>query len=207
MATKLTKISDWYAGNKRLLIFDVTDKDHGSMPLDLTGRTLKWAISRSKDGSYQKERVLEKKTGGAGIVTSLTKVATAVVNAGGSGYSVGDKLLINGGTGDAAYVTVATLGGGGAVATVTVTAPGTYSVNPSATGAATTCTTSPAASGCTLNLTFSSFAGRALVTVPSADTVDLLGDYHQELEVVDGTNEAEVVAVGDVTFLSNVENS
>lgn len=207
MATKLTKIADWYAGTKRLLIFDVTDKDHGSMPLDLTNRTLKWALSRLKDGSYQKDRVLEKKTGGSGIAIALTKIATAVVNAGGSGYSVGDKLLVSGGTGDAAYVTVATLGGGGAVATVTVTAPGTYSANPSATGAATTCTTSPAASGCTLNLTFANYAGRALVTVPSVDTTALLGDYHQELEIVDATSEAEVVAVGDVTFLLNVENS
>lgn len=207
MATKLAKISDWYAGTKRLLIFDVTDKDHGSMPLDLSNLTLKWALSRTKDGSYQKELALQKKTGGSGIVTTLTKISAATVNAGGTGYSVGDKLLVSGGTGDAAYVTVATIGVGGAVATVTVTAPGTYSANPAAVGAATTCTTSPAASGCTLNLSFASYAGRALVTVPSADTTSLLGDYHQELEVTDASSEAEVVAVGDVTFLLNVENT
>lgn len=207
MATKFAKIRDWYQGNKRLLIFDVIDKDHGDMPLDLSNRTVKWTLARAKDGSYQKENVLEKKTGGSGIVaTPLSRVLTALVNAGGTGYVVGDELLVSGGVGNPAFVTVATVSGT-TVLTVTVTEAGTYITTPGATGVATTVPGNVAASGCTLNLTYITYAGRALVTVPSADTVELLGDYHQELEVFDALSEAAVVGVGDVTFLRNVENT
>ena len=63
-------------------------------------------------------------------------VSVAAVNAGGSGYSVGDRLEIAG-TGTKAIITVATLSGS-AVATVTITSAGSYSVNPAASGVATT---------------------------------------------------------------------
>jgi hypothetical protein len=56
-------------------------------------------------------------------------VATATVSSGGSGYLVGDVLTVTGGTGTAATLTVATLSGS-AVATVTISNVGFYSVLP-----------------------------------------------------------------------------
>jgi len=77
---------------------------------------------------------------GAGPYT----VATAVVSAGGTGYIVGDKLEVAG-TGTKAVLTVATLSGS-AVATVTITSAGSYSVDPAGLGIATT----PASGGYTV---------------------------------------------------------
>jgi hypothetical protein len=83
---------------------------------------------------------------GANLVNN--SLLTCVVNAGGSGYAVGDRLTINGGNSDA-VVTVATLSGS-AVATVTITTAGTgYSA---ATGATSTKITG-VGSGATFNTT------------------------------------------------------
>lgn len=203
MATKLPKISDWYAGNLRFLSFDVVDKDHGDMPFNLSGKSAKWSLAIMDGGSYSTEPSLEKKSSTGGISMAPTKVTAAVVSAAGTGYVVGDELLVLGGDGDPAYVTVATIGVGGAVATVVVSGAGTYSL--SATSPAQTAGGS--GSGCTLTLTFATYEGRLLVTVPSADTAALLGDFHEELEIFDNANEAEVVAVRDVLILANVVNT
>lgn len=56
-------------------------------------------------------------------------LSTVVIASGGSGYTVGDVLTLSGGTGTAATVTVATLSGS-AVATVTITTLGAYTVLP-----------------------------------------------------------------------------
>jgi len=56
-------------------------------------------------------------------------IATATVSSGGSGYSVGDVLTVTGGTGTGGTLTVATLSGS-AVATVTISNVGFYSVLP-----------------------------------------------------------------------------
>lgn len=46
------------------------------------------------------------------------------------------------------------------------------------------------------------------VTLVRTDTATIsLGTYHQELEVVDGSGELAVVAVGDIEVLRNVDNS
>lgn len=80
-------------------------------------------------------------------------ISAAAVQAGGTGYTVGDVLTIVGGTATvAATVTVATISGGGGtgpVATVTVTLAGNYSVAPSNPAAVTGGT----GANCTLNLT------------------------------------------------------
>jgi hypothetical protein len=57
-------------------------------------------------------------------------LGTVVVASGGTGYTVGDVLTLSGGTGTAATVTVATLSGS-AVATVTITTLGAYTILPS----------------------------------------------------------------------------
>lgn len=86
------------------------------------------------------------------IATNST-VSAAAVNAGGSGYTDGDVLAINGGTtvgGHTAAVEVLTTSGG-AVATVRIARCGSYTVNPG-TGATTTAETG-VGTGCTVNTT------------------------------------------------------
>lgn len=80
-------------------------------------------------------------------------VDSVAVNAGGSGYAVGDILRINGGTtvgGHTAAVEVLTLSGS-AVATVRIARGGAYTVNPG-TGASTTAETG-SGTGCTIDTT------------------------------------------------------
>lgn len=97
--------------------------------------------------------------------TTIFSATSATVQAGGSGYGVGDTITETGGTSITQPVfTVATLTGT-AVATVTVAYPGFYSVvpsNPVAQGS-----TSGLGTGCTLNITYNNPAGadyRALFT-------------------------------------------
>lgn len=84
--------------------------------------------------------------------TNVYSCTAATVQAGGSGYAVGDTITETGGTAIIQPVlTVATLSGT-AVATVTVTVPGFYTVKPSnpvAQGS-----TSGSGTSCTLNLTY-----------------------------------------------------
>lgn len=203
MATTLDPITDWYAGNIRHLIFDVADTDHGDMPMVLSTIEAKWSLAQVDEGTYSPDPILEKKSSASEIDMSPQKVATAVVAAAGAGYVVGDELLVLDGDGDPAYVTVTTIGALGAVATVAISSAGTYSATPSSPAS----TNGGTGTGCTLTLTFATHVGRVLVTVFSADTVDLLGDYHEELELFDADGEATVVAVRNVTFLSNVVNT
>lgn len=84
------------------------------------------------------------------VAATLTKVATAVIAAGGTGYTVGDVLSVAGGTGVAATVTVATESGG-VITGVTLTSVGAYSVNPSSPNSVTGGTGASA----TVTLTFS----------------------------------------------------
>lgn len=83
-------------------------------------------------------------------------VSSVTVNAGGSGYAVGDILRINGGTtvgGFTAAVEVLTLSGS-AVATVRIARAGAYTVNPGI-GTSTTAETG-AGAGCTLTTSIAS---------------------------------------------------
>lgn len=103
--------------------------------------------------------------GGGGAVATVVvrsagafarRLASAVVNAGGSGYVVGDILGIVGGTKTSqAKVRVATIGGGGAIATVTLfETGGAYTVDPTTTGCTLDATVgSSVGTGGTLNLT------------------------------------------------------
>jgi len=93
------------------------------------------------------------------------RVASAVVNAAGTGYVVGDILKVSKGTGVAredCFVEVATLSGSG-VATVTIHhTGGSYTTSPSPTTAAATTGVSSAFAGddaCTLDLTLQTIMG------------------------------------------------
>ena len=139
------------------------------------------------------------------------RLASAVVNAGGSGYAVGDVLEVEGGTyTQAAKVVVATLSGS-AVATVTVQdGGGAYSSAPGLTGASTN--NDPgngSGTGCTLDLTMTSLVGTSGVSATggsgSGATFDLtltdtgwtaLRDWNN-YSYNSLTDEREVVLQGD----------
>lgn len=106
---------------------------------------------------------------GAGATATTTLAATgsirsATVNAGGSGYSVGNVLTVSGGTGGTFVVT--SVGASGAVTGVSKTAGGTGYSNSNA--AATT--VSPAGgTGCTLKTTVEFATGTITVDAGGAD--------------------------------------
>lgn len=119
MTVKAAQLT-FYIGNKRLLRNTIVDRDNPTpnSPLDLTGMTVKWALSLQSNGQYLQDPV-------------LTKTAT----------------ITNG----------------------------------------------P--------------AGQCEVLLVKADTVNLApGSYYQEWEVYDPTSETEVVTVGEVVLLLNVNN-
>ena len=96
------------------------------------------------------------------VNSSVYCVTSAAVQAGGSGYAVGDTITETGGTAiSQAVCTVATLSGS-AVATVTVTYSGFYTAVPS--NPVSQGSTSGSGTGCTLNLTFATQYTRSLVT-------------------------------------------
>lgn len=96
------------------------------------------------------------------INSSIYCVTAAAVQAGGTGYAVGDTITETGGTAiSQAVLTVATLSGS-AVATVTVSYPGFYTAKPSdpvAQGS-----TSGSGSGATFNMTWAAQYANSIVT-------------------------------------------
>jgi hypothetical protein len=101
-----------------------------------------------------------------------TGVASATVVAGGTGYAIGDVLQIVGGTSStAARVTVATLSGS-AVATVTVSTAGSYSVFPSPQPVSVTAITG-AGSSATFNIVPQAQTGFATSVIPTDNTAPL----------------------------------
>lgn len=96
------------------------------------------------------------------VNSSIYCMSSVAVQAGGSGYAVGDTITETGGTAiSQAVLTVATLSGS-AVATATVTYPGFYTVKPSdpvAQGS-----TSGSGSGATFNVTWAAQFANSIVT-------------------------------------------
>jgi hypothetical protein len=80
-----------------------------------------------KAGEYNNTIVATHKiaVGTASVVSASVQVKNGFP-LGGSGYTVGDTLTLNGGTGTAATLTVASIGPGGSVSTVNVANPGNY---------------------------------------------------------------------------------
>lgn len=112
-------------------------------------------------------------SGGNGLlVNSLAyRCSAAVVAAGGVNYAVGDRIPLAGGTSIAPVVlTVATLSGS-AVATVTVTNPGRYTVQP--TNPASQASTTGSGTGATFTLTFA--ATQVLTDVTGANISQAIG--------------------------------
>ena len=95
-----------------------------------------------------------------------SSLATVAVNAGGTGYVVGDVLTISGGTSIVAGQVTVTSVSGGAVTGIRISNAGIYTANPG-TGAATTGGTG---TGCTINTTIASngWAPRRATNVASA---------------------------------------
>lgn len=96
------------------------------------------------------------------VNSSIFQAASATVQAGGSGYAVGDTITETGGTAITnAVFTVATISGS-AVSTVTVAYPGNYTVAPS--NPVSQGSTSGSGTGCTLNITFAAQFASSIVT-------------------------------------------
>jgi hypothetical protein len=96
------------------------------------------------------------------VNSSVYTVTAAAVQAGGSGYAVGDTITLTGGTAiTQAVLTVATLSGS-AVATATVTYTGFYTVKP--TDPVSQGSTSGAGTGATFNLTWAAQFASSVVT-------------------------------------------
>jgi len=86
-----------------------------------------------------------------GVAPQQAIATAAAVSAGGTGYTVGDVLTVAGGTRSISVeLTVATVGGGGAITGVTISNTGKYSTPPSNPASVTGGT----GSGATINVTF-----------------------------------------------------
>ena len=106
--------------------------------------------------------------GGAGataIALMRTYTAGISISAAGAGYIVGEQVFITGGTGSGIQLQVATLGGGGSIATFIVISEGLYSVLPGTVGVASTA--SGAGAGATFDILYSLAA--VTVTAPGDD--------------------------------------
>ena len=177
-------------------------------------------------GSAYHDCTLEVTAVSSGVITAVRinnggafaeRLASATVNAGGSGYAVGDILEVQDGTGSStekAKVQVATLSGS-AVATVTVfETGGAYTTTPTTTAAATLGVGPAAYAGddaCTLNLTMQSIIGTTGISATggtgSGATFDLTltatgwsALYNKNEATSDSvTDQKEVVLIGTVS--------
>lgn len=128
-------------------------------------------------------RILERH-GWLGTKASLPGIASAALNAAGTGYVVGDVLAVSTGSGVSARVKVLTIGGSGEVATFSIEHVGYYSTAPSPlVGAATSGGTG---SGCTLDLSMASAQAQewprtGISGVTETDTLQPLEDAQCEL--------------------------
>jgi hypothetical protein len=129
-------------------------------------------------------------SGGTGATFTLTAsggvISAGAVSAAGSGYRIGEKILVTGGGGTGAYFTVATLSGTG-VATVTV-ASGDGGFNYTNGAVAAT-----AANGSTFGTT---------ATVTGVNTVFHTGMIGSRIIFGDGTDSGEITAVASTTSLT-----
>ncbi len=128
-------------------------------------------------------RLLEKQRY-QGANAGLLGVATAAVNAGGTGYAEDDVLTVVGGTGVSAQVKVTSVAGG-VVTAVSLLHTGFYSGNPTLTGAA---TTGGGGSGCTLDLTMTTTQD---VAWPRTSVTDRYGDAVDETTIPQGVKDAQ----------------
>lgn len=105
------------------------------------------------------------------VNSSILQVATATVQAGGTGYAVGDVIQGGGGTvvgGTSVLLTVATLSGS-AVATATVSYPASYTVTPS--NPVSQSFTDGSGTGATFNLTYTTQFTRSALTDEAGGTL------------------------------------
>lgn len=134
-----------------------------------------------------------------GARTGVENVATIVVNAGGSGYVVGDILTVAGGTGGAATAQVATVSSG-AVVTLTLLDSGLYSVQPGTTAVATTGGTG---TSCTVDLTFTEQA----LSFPRTGLTDLDGSAVDSDTVPEAVRSAQIELAYLISVDSTIEGS
>jgi len=146
------------------------------------------------------------------IITALggSAAISYSITSGGSGYAVGDTITVVGGIySQQATYTVASIGGGGSVATLTTVNYGVYTVNP---GTPASTTTSGNGSGLTLTLTFGTgTGGTGSYVVNGSQTVGSETMYALNFSVLPGSDGAfsggTVVDIVDNYFVYNRPNT
>jgi hypothetical protein len=100
-------------------------------------------------------------------LTQTTMVNSVTISAGGSGYSANTLLTVSGGTtvGSRPARVLITAVSAGVVTTVLLLDKGNYTVNPTTSGAATTCI---AGTGCALNLTMAKYDNNGTKVAPTS---------------------------------------
>lgn len=146
------------------------------------------------------------------IITALggTAAISQTITAAGTGYAVGDTITVTGGVySQQTTYTVATIGGGGAVTSLTTVSNGVYSVPP---GTPASTTTSGNGTGLTLTLTFGTgTGGTGSYVVSTSQTVASTTMYalnFSKMPINDGPFEgADVVDIVDNYFVYNRPNT
>lgn len=127
---------------------------------------------------------------GTGATFTLTAsggvIASVVVSAAGSGYRIGERILVIGGGGTGAYLTVATLSGTGVATATVATGDGGFNYTTAVVAAT-------AANGSTFGATF---------TVTGVNTVFHTGMVGSRIIFGDGTDSGEITAVASTTSLT-----
>ncbi len=111
-------------------------------------------------------------TGNFVDITIATGAVSATVAAGGTGYTVNDKITLSGGTSTAPAIFNVDTVSAGVVTAVSVAASGAYTVEPGNPVS----TTGGTGSGCTLTVTFSTAITAASATVAAGGTGYTVGD-------------------------------
>lgn len=142
--------------------------------------------------NFQKQRWL-------GIKTGDQVLATLTVATGGTGYAVGDVLVVAGGTTLAPARATVLTAPGGVVATVQVLDEGLYTVLPSSPAA----TTGGSGSGCTLNLV----ASAQSLAFPRSGLTDLDGNSLPQDAVPQQVRDAQCEYAMDMVLDAAVETA
>lgn len=161
--------------NERALIIDPNGYSTWDGTIFTAQGSINTTLTVTAGGAYTVQPTVSFSGGnGSGAAAQVLMTGTsAVVSAGGAGYTVGDVLTDVGGafTGTAAQWKVATLGGGGAVATVTLVGGGIYTTIPAqptvtsgGTGAGATLTVTYAVSGLTVTASGSGYQSAPTIT-------------------------------------------
>lgn len=147
---------------------------------------------------YSATRLLEKQLWN-GTKSALRVVTAVAIQAGGTGYAVGDELTVLGGTGEMAASAKVLTAPGGVVATVQLLDEGGYTADPTSPAA----TTGGAGTGCTLALTLAT----QTLTFPMTGLTDKYGTAVDGLTYPLPVQQAEYELAFELSLDSDLETA